>query len=246
MRARLRARLRPVRSSKKRTVTLTRPPYAARHSGETALVLGTGPSLRQHGDALHALIEDERPVVLGGNHITPFVTPDYHAFTNRKRFIQYAHTIDRHRSRVILSPYIPEDVVRSHYNGPYEELAFVNDSDAPFGIRDGIVLSSCRGVAVLLVAVAAVMGAERILVAGIDGYRTVVGDGSTDETSMYYAPTNVLRADPADYVRVSEEMGRHLGQIQEYLVTEGREPFAILTETAYEEHYRPALLRPYE
>jgi len=239
----LRARLlRRDRDKPKRRPQLRRPPYADRHLGATALVLGNGPSLGTHGEALKRLIDAEDAVTLGANHITPFLHPDYHAFTNGKRFVRYAHTVDPSRSRVLLSPYFPTELVERHYHGPYEEVAYVADNDAPFDIRDGVIQASGRTVSVLLIGVAAVMGARRILVAGLDGFRGATGRGGEDGESMYHAQTDVLKHEIAQYAEIDRYTRRFLGEIRDHLARAGREPFAIVTPTAYEEHHRPELL----
>ena len=238
----LRARLLRRRSGpKKRAPVLERPPYAGRHAGATALVLGNGPSLDEHGDALRRLIAGKRALTLGANHITPFVHPDYHAFTNRKRFVAYADTIDPDRSRVLLSPYFTEELIREHYRGPYEEIAYVADNDAAFGVRDGIILASGRTVSVLLIGVAAVMGFERILVAGLDGFSGVL-EGNAVEGAMYHAQTDVLKHEHEQYAEIDRYTRRFLAEIRDFLVRMGREPFAIVTPTAYDDHYDPGPL----
>jgi hypothetical protein len=230
------------RPEKTRTPELRRPAYAGRHEGRTALVLGNGPSLSSHGDALKNLIAAEEALVLGANHITPFVHPDYHAFTNRKRFIRYAETIDGERSRVLLSPYLPLDLVTAHYSGPYEELAYVADNDAAFDVEDGVIQASCRTVSVLLIGVAAVMGARRILVAGVDGFADALAGGTAAEQPLYHAQTDVLKQEAVQYSELDVYTRRFLAEIRDWLVAHGREPFAIVTPTAYADHHRPELL----
>jgi len=230
------------RARKKRRATPRHPAYTGRHRGATALVLGNGPSLETHGDALRRLIESEDAITLGANNITPFIHPRYHAFTNRKRFERYAETIDPERSRVLVSPYFRRALIRRHYRGPYEEIAYVADNDAPFDIRDGIIQASGRTVSVLLIGVAAVMGAGRILVAGLDGFGGVLSGGRAEAGAMYHADTEVLKAEAREYEEVDRYTRRFLAEIQHYLAREGREPFAIVTPTAYEDHHRPELL----
>ena len=117
--------------------SLSTPSYLNRHLGATFLVLGNGPSLRTHRGQIDALIEMHRPIVMGANNITGFTYPDYHAFTNRRRFISYAHTIDSDRSRVLVGVYLPEWIISEYYGGPYERIMYVNDHDQAFDIRDG-------------------------------------------------------------------------------------------------------------
>jgi hypothetical protein len=214
------------RSAKRVEPELRPPDYRARHAGETLVVLGNGPTLSTHADALRALIAERSAVVLGANHVTPFTHPDYHAFTNRKRFATFAETVDRERSRLLLAPYIPEEFVRRHWDGDYETIAYVDDNDAPFGIDDGIVQASCRTVSVLLIAVAHVMGAREVLVAGLDGF--------PDGVPEHHVRTAGTKDDPAHMAAVDGYTRRFLGEMREFGV-----PFWIVTPTAYEEHHDP-------
>jgi len=239
--ASLRARL--TRSGVKRhDPPLPRPPYADRHPGSTALVLGNGPSLARERDALERLIEAEALLVLGANHITPFRHPDYHAFTNRKRFIRYAETIDSGRSRVLLSPYFAPRLIRQHYRGLYEELAYVADNEAPFAIDDGIIQTSCRTVTPLLIGVAIVMGARTIRVAGLDGFPEVLEQGDPALGASYHEETQLLKRELAQYHEIDRYTRRFLAEIQDWLAGAGREAFAIVTPTTYDEHHRPEIL----
>lgn len=228
------------RPAKRRGLTepvLHRPAYADRHAGRTLLVLGNGPTLTTHAAELHALIAQRDAVVLGANHITPFRHPDYHAFTNRKRFFDYASTFDPARSRLLVSPAFEDEFVRAHVpEGAYERLMYVADHDVRFDVRDGVILSGCRTVSVLLLGVAVVMGAAEILVAGLDGY-------AAGGRPLYHAETRVLKEGDRIAAEVHAYTTRFLAEIQEHLARQARAPFAIVTPTAYAEHYRSDLLR---
>ena len=156
---------------------LAPPAYAARHQDATFIVFGNGPSLAENLDAIHALGEKFNAVTMGANNIGEILAPDYHAFTNRKRFAAYSSGIDPVRTRVLLSPYFTDGFIRKHYTGPYEQIMYRADNDAPFDIQNGIIQASCRTVAVLMIAVAVVMGARRIFVAGTDGYKGHLDSG---------------------------------------------------------------------
>jgi hypothetical protein len=238
MRGAIRERLLRRDTAKKRRPRLRTPAYAGRHEGATALVLGNGPSLRTHGDALRRLIAAERAITLGANNITAFTHPDYHAFTNRKRFARYGHSIDPERSRVLLSPYFSRALIERHYRGPYEEISYVADNDARFDVSEGVIQASGRTVSVLLIGVAAVMGAERILVAGLDGFAGVLAGERPDPASVYHAETELLKERAPEYEEIDRYTRRFLAEIQGYLERHGRAPFAIVTPTAYEEHHR--------
>ena len=219
---------------------LTRPSYVNRHKGGTVLIVATGPSLREYWGRIDAVRIKCNAVTLGANNVTEFLYPSYHCFTNRKRYIAFAGSIEPTISRVLLGPYLPKSLIKQHYRGSYETLMYVNDHDPRFNIEDGIIQASCRTVGVLLIGVAIVMGAERILVAGMDGYKMLLGEGSPihhyDDESL----NDEQQAKEGQRLLVSERLNtRFMAEIAEYLESLGREPFSIITPTVYQDHYRP-------
>lgn len=218
---------------------LVSPGYADRHPGSTFLVLANGPSLERHKEALYALIGKVRPVIMGGNNIADFIYPDYHAFTNRNRFCSYAHTIDPRKSRVLLSPYLAPWIIQEHYRGDYELLMYKTSRDQPFNISDGIVQCDCRTVSVLLIAIALIMGAGTILVAGLDGYSKALGE----KTPLFFYDEQDVGRQPSQLspylLEVEGYCQRYLDEISNYMLASGKKPFQIVTPTVYSAHYVP-------
>lgn len=176
-------------------------------------------------------------LVLGANHITDFIHPHYHAFTNRKRFLEYAHTIDSTKSMALLSPYFWEDTICSNYSGPYEYLIFKNNHMVAFDIQDGIIQANCRTVSVLLVAVAIVMGAQQIFVAGLDGFPHLDSAHEVDNAEFYFADTTVLKAERTRLLKTQQANARYLGEIQQFMLRHSMAPFSIVTPTVFDGHY---------
>ncbi|MBI4342275.1 MAG: hypothetical protein HY599_02785 [Candidatus Omnitrophica bacterium] len=219
---------------------LSRPVYLGRHPGRDFLVLGSGPSLGQYHRELDQLIRERDLIVMGANHITPFMHPHYHAFVNRHRFHDFAKTIDPAKSRILLGPHLPQAIIRFRYRGPYEVLMFRNDPDAEFDIRDGVIQCDCRSVSVLSIGVAIVMGARRIFVAGIDGFRRIIAEGAPThhtDTPLEFPPEQ-REAFERYYLGRTEETARALRSLRAYMVREGLEPFAMVTPTDYDEYYQ--------
>jgi hypothetical protein len=230
-----------LRSDKNRSPVLVRPSYLDRHKGCTALIVATGPSLKEYWGQVDELRRKYDAVTLGANHVTEFLYPAYHCFTNRKRYIEFAETIELNNSRVLLGPHLPKQLIEKHYCGPYETLMYVNDHDRRFDIKDGIIQASCRTVGVLLIGVAIVMGAERVLVAGMDGYKRLLREGSPihhygDDNSL----TDEKQTEEEERLLSSERLNaRFMAEIVEYLQAKGRKPFKIVTPTVYQDHYQP-------
>jgi 4-hydroxy 2-oxovalerate aldolase len=212
----------------KRNVKLTRPSYVNRHKGCDFLILATGPSLKQYKDKIQKFIDLYKPVVMAGNFIDNMFIPDYHAFVNRKRFCTYVKYTNP-ASKVLLSPYFPEHVIKSHYGGDYEEIAFKNQypsDDGEIIISDGIIYAKGATVATILISVAVVMGANKVFIAGMDGYSKSVA------THHHHEPDS---KNLEELLRQEKSMRQQLKCLKEYL----NNGLTVITPTAYEHYYKP-------
>lgn len=217
---------------------LVRPSYYNRHPEGLFLVLGNGPSLQQHQRDIYQFIDSYAPVVLGANNITEVIFPDYHAYTNRRRFMTFGHRINATKSKVLFSAYMPDWVIRQRYDGPYERIMYVNDHERPFDIQNGIIMASCRSVSLLVLGVALVMGASRIAVAGVDGYAALLQE---NRRLQYYPGDTDVGPDPTRkrefFLELEAYQVRFLDEISAYMKRQGMEPFRIFTPTQHVSHY---------
>jgi len=226
---------RPVPSKKLKNPPLHRPGYVDRHPGRTFLILGNGPSLIAYRDPLFAFIEKYNPVIMGANHITPYIYPYYHLFTNRARLMEFGRTIDPTKSKVLLGAYLPDWTIKSQYDGPYERLNYVNNLEARFDVQDGIIQTDCRSVVILGIGVAIIMGARRVFVAGLDGHLQNLAAGK----QLNFYDQKFLPHENEDFFIAHQAIcQRVLNEIAEYLHNRGRPAFKILTPTVYEDHFK--------
>ena len=152
---------------------LCSPNYIGRHTGRAFLVLGGGPSIRNFSDTISQFVGDRNPVVLSANIPHPLWGvsmghTQYVGFTNRRRLGQARTFPSLHDTSCLIGPHIPS---RHIWMRNWERMPFVADDAAPFDIVDGIIQCSCHECGWLLTAVAYVMGASEIWMAGVDGYR---------------------------------------------------------------------------
>ena len=148
------------------------PDYIGRHAGLPFLVLGSGPSIQTHRGIIDAFVQDRNPVVLTANVPHPVWGPamnrtQYVGFTNRRRLGQARIFPSLQDTPCLIGPHIRS---RHIWMRSWERMPFVDDSDAPFDIVDGVVQCSCHECGWLLVAVAWIMGSSEIWMAGVDGY----------------------------------------------------------------------------
>lgn len=220
---------------------LHRPAYADRHQGATFFVFGTGPSLREQSAEIHAFIEREQPITIGPNTIAEFIHPHYHVITSRHRLLDYGHTFEVAKSKLLVNPSIPLHFIRQVHAGDFEVLIYRDDNEADFDIVDGVIQASCKSAAIVSIGAAIVMGARRVFVAGLDGFAGLVRRGERLHYNAASEPKHAPGTEP--YVQHYETAHRYhvrfLRQIHEYMVARGLEPF-IITPTEFEEYYRDA------
>jgi len=206
-------------------------PYAKRHKNCDFLVLANGPTLKEYKSKIALFIEKYNPVILGANYLSDLFVPHYHAFTNKKRFMDYVDYVHQN-SILLIGENIPDELIREYTDRPYERLYFVDELN-DFDIIDNVIQSNCRTVAVLLIGVAIVMGARRIFAAGLDGYS---GMTSTEEFHFYRE-----KQEPEDRELIIErhQYNQHyLEQIDQYLSKRDMEGIHILTPTSYKAFYK--------
>ncbi len=142
-----------------------------RHTGKDFLILANGPTLREYKKEIDEFIKKYKPIVMGANYLGGLVQPDYHAFSNKKRFITYVDQVDK-KSVLLISSSFDDDFIQEYTDRNYERIVHLNRVSGNFEIKDNVITSNCRTISILLIAEAIILGAERIFVVGMDGYKS--------------------------------------------------------------------------
>ena len=203
--------------------------YKDRHRGKDFLVLANGPNLKKYKDKIDEFIKKYDPIILGANYLEGMFIPHYHAFNNKKRFINY-HYYVHPKSKLMLGPNLDLDLMGIKLDREYEELVYINSNKNKFDIVDGVITSNCRTISILLMGVAIVMGAERIFTFGMDGYFM--------KTSDFHFYNEDESADKKIIREKHRSSYRHISEIDEYVRAHGKEGIHILTPTSYEKFYK--------
>jgi 4-hydroxy 2-oxovalerate aldolase len=208
--------------------------YLDRHHGRDFLVLANGPTLKEEKKRIEKFIEKYNPIVIGANYLGGLFVPHYHAFGNKKRFIEYIDTVDS-KSNILISNVFSDDFIMKYTNRKYEFIEHVPELSLDFNIRNGVIMTNCRTVSILSVAVAIVMGAERIFIAGMDGYKQV--DSFVKKSIHFYK-------EPGETESFEIKMEKHnwnerlLRQLDSYLASNSRANLCILTPTSHKAFYK--------
>ena len=209
-------------------------PYLDRHSGRDFLVLANGPTLKEEKEQIEEFIKKYNPVVIGANYLGGLFVPHYHAFGNKKRFIDYVDTVDA-GSNILISNIFSDEFIKKYTDRKYEFIQHLPQLSADFNISNGVVMTNCRTISILSVAVAIVMGAERIFIAGMDGYKQV--DSFMKKSVHFYEESD----EPEDFEMLMEKHNwneRLLKQIDNYLVSNNKDGLCILTPTSHKGFYK--------
>jgi 4-hydroxy 2-oxovalerate aldolase len=207
--------------------------YQNRHPGRDFLILANGHSLKKYQDKVQRFIQLYDPIVLASNDVfEPFV-PHYHVFSNKKHFIRCIKNVHP-SAALLLSCGFPEKLIRENTSRPFEYIHHIDMSDQ-LKIENGVILSNCRTVSVLSLAIAIVMGAKRITVAGLDGSR---------DAQTYLDHQMRALSDPCSNKDFEINMQIHnfieklLRQINEYLISRNLNDVIILTPTSLKAFYK--------
>ena len=209
-------------------------PYLDRHSGRDFLVLANGPTLKEEKEQIEKFIKKYNPVVIGANYLGGLFIPQYHAFGNKKRFIDYVDTVNA-GSSILISNIFSDKFIKKYTDRKYEFIQHLPQLSTDFNISNGVIMTKCRTISILSVAVVIVMGAERIFIAGMDGYKQV--DSFMKSSVHFYKELD----ETEDFEMLMEKHNwneRLLKQIDNYLISNNKEGLCILTPTSHKAFYK--------
>lgn len=207
-------------------------PYVNRHKGRDFLILANGPTLREYREKINKFIKKIDPVILGANNLSGLFAPHYHAFNNKRRFMNYIDTVTP-ESKLLLSQHFSEGMIKEYTDRDYEKLYYKDVLNAKFDIKEGMIETNCRTISTLLIGIAIAMGAKRIFVAGMDGYL-----GHTPDGGMLYYEEKDEKTDRDMIIERHMWCQKFLEGIEEYLLKQGQEGIHIITPTTYKTFYK--------
>ena len=203
--------------------------YKNRHKNKDFLILANGPNLENYKDKIEEFINKYDPIVLGPNYLGDLFIPDYHAFSNKRRFIKYNNSVNK-ESKLLIGSSIDQELIDKNIDRDYEVIRYIDSSTNNFNILEGIITTNCRSISTLLIGVAIVMGAGRIFVAGMDGYLNY------DSSFHFYKEEE---AEDKDIIRDKHNKTyEYLKQIDNFLKEKNENGFHIITPTDYEKFYK--------
>ncbi len=221
---------------------LHRPVYIDIHKDRDFLLLATGPTVERYKEDIMGFINRVNPITIGCNNISKLYTPNYHAFINRKRFVENISFIDKEKTRVIISPYIAKWIIRRHFRDEYWPLMFADRPEGDFRISDGILFSSCKTSALMMIGLSIVMGAKKIHIAGLDGYSKYFLDGEKINCLDVKSKYGSFEKDRRHYLRLEQLNERYLKEMDDYFFAKRGNRLKIITPTVHAKYYDKEVL----
>ena len=235
------------RDSKNRKIgKMPDPPYLNRHKGQDFLVLGTGPSLKTHLQALKSFSQRRNLITVGVNNSYELVDSDYVGFTNRYRFAQFGPHIQTSARSALLSIHFTDEAIARNCSVPYELVSWHRTTEAKdCSIDRQGVISHYGSVGSLMIMVAYVMGAENIFIAGMDGSSS----GRPLSSDSLHFRNFPYKPDLAD-IQLTQKYAHWFenvlpiscAAIQNWARDSGRREFVSLTPTSYGDFFDSELL----
>lgn len=204
--------------------------------GRHVMVIGAGRSINDHKDKILQYISDENCVTIGINFMTSLCSPNYHMWTNKKRYIEFGGCISEESIVIIAGDKLTDEIIKRHFNRDYIRIKHVKDDDINYD--DNAIYGRFRTCGVLAIMVAHIMGAEKISVVGMDGFTLHSRESLQQGESSHHCYGNGY-TDDADWQRCLEKddmVNNELSSIRGYGVD-----FRILTPTKFDDFYSPIL-----
>lgn len=139
--------------------------------GRKALIICAGSSVRDETKYIKGFMSREDPFVIGINNITDFFIPEYHLWTNTKRFRNFGYKINK-MSHLLLGAGIHLKTVREVIG--QRDYTVINFTDmkpgVALGYKKGKILGFFRTAGNLAIMIAHLMGASEVNIVGMDGH----------------------------------------------------------------------------
>lgn len=202
--------------------------------GENALIICAGASTRKNKEQINRFLIETSSFTIGVNNVTSLYVPEYHLWTNTKRFRTFGKNIYPD-STLLLGSNISIKVIKEVIES--REYVLINYTDMKEGIpidyRDGKIYGFYRTAGCLSIMIAHLMGAKEINIVGMDGHTL----HNYEDVKLGKEPHHCY---DEDYVPYPEEICIKKDKIANSVLRSLRDygiKFSIVTPTKYEEFY---------
>jgi len=141
-----------------------------KEKGKKFLILCTGATVKERKKEIDNFIEKEKPILVGVNNLSGFWIPDYHIWTNNRRFRTFGKNINP-KSTLLLGSNISLKVINEVIKTKnYIVLERVDREGVSIDYKNGIIYGYHRTVGCVAITVSHLLGAKEINIVGMDGH----------------------------------------------------------------------------
>jgi len=133
------------------------------------MIVGAGGTVKEYKDKIVDHIKINNIITIGINLMTFLCIPDYHLWTNKQRYATQHDCISK-KSKLLFGCRMPENLIKKHWDGDFERVDYVNESDLLISYKDGCIYGNFRTAGILAIMIAYINGAKKIEVVGMDGF----------------------------------------------------------------------------
>jgi len=229
------------------------------------LILGAGFTLKKYWNKIDNFIKDNNIVTIGCNNINHITTPDYHFWTDRRRYLKYGKYLDK-KSVLIFGNHFDKKLIRKYWKRSYEIIKYTKQKwkksyedpkskkyglgEVTYDKKTNTFHGVFRTVGSLSILWANINKARIINIVGMDGYTLYSKDSLIDKKTSQHcygkgftdivANANGTKKYKEFYkfcAQKDEDIYKTLISIKKYGVK-----FEIITPTVYKEFYNSKIL----
>ncbi len=165
------------------------------------LIVGAGESLSRYSDDIRKFIKKNKNiVVIGCNHVSDFIIPDYHIWGDIRRYLLFGDRMDKKSVAVFPKYVFPNSIIKKYWSGTYKKINYKNsrreavkkirkkdkeyfyseefeikkrkirEKKCKIRYRNGIIYGYFRAIGVLAIVWVHILKASKISIVGTDGY----------------------------------------------------------------------------
>jgi len=201
--------------------------------GETALVICAGATVKEYEKQIKHFIEETNPFTIGINNMTHLFVPDYHLWTNNRRFRTFGKNI-KDKPILLLGSNISLKVIKDTIGSrDYIVLNRIDREGVPINYKNGTIYGYHRTAGCTAITVSHLLGAKEINVVGMDGHTRHKYEDVISGIEHHHCYNEDYIPYPKEICMKKDKIVNGvLKSLEKYGMN-----FKILTPTVYEDYY---------
>jgi len=205
------------------------------HKGRSGLVICAGSSVRDYKDRIYDFMRRNNTVTIGINNVVDLYSPEYHLWTNTKRFRDYGDKI-KYTTNLMIGQNISIKLVRevlkmARYTKEYTLVNYTDQDGIPIGYKNGKIYGHYRTAGCLAIMILHMMGITDLNIVGMDGHTLHDYDKIKSGEINHHCYDEDYVPFPNDVCVAKDELiVKILTSLQDFGIR-----FNILTPTVYEQ-----------